>query len=229
MRSSYIVFALSAFTLGFSVSLWRASGETDLQRQATRLTELALAAQAQSTALSEELLSERKARKLAEDAEHSAQEQLALESKARETAEEAHEKAAERAAGAAKGLAEQTSTTAKLEARLADLEKQFELAKVKIAAQIAARKDVQVDLFNAKAQLRTLSAQLHEEISGKEAAETARAKAEADAKAAAEKLALELKGREAASNTKKAPLSHRVTFRRQKQAAAPRFLTRTRN
>jgi colicin import membrane protein len=229
MRSSYIVFALSAFTLGFSVSLWRASGETDLQRQATRLTDMALAAQAQSTALSEELIAERRARKQAEEAEHLAQEQLALESKARETAEEAHEKAAERAAGAAKELAEQAGSTATLEARLADLEKEFGLAKVKIAAQIAARKEVQVDLFNAKAQLRALNAQLHEEISGKEAAETARAKAEADAKAATEKLALDVKGREAASNTKKAPLNHRVTFRRQKQAAAPRFLTRTRN
>jgi hypothetical protein len=228
MRSSYIIFALSAFTLGFSVSLWRASGETDLQRQATHLTEMALSAQAQSTALSEELINERKARKLAEEGERSTQEQLALESKARDTAERAHDRAADRAASTAQSLAEQIGTTKKLVARLADVENQLQLANAKIAAQITARKDVQVELYNAKAQLRTLNAQLHEEISGKEAAETARAKAEADAKAATEKLALQAKGREAASNNKRAPLNHRVAFRRQRQAAGLRFLTNTR-
>jgi hypothetical protein len=74
-----------------------------------------------------------------------------------------------------------------------------------------------------------LSAQLRQETGAKEAAEAARAKAEAEAKASAEKLAREAKRREANSNTKRAPLHHRVVFRRQKQAAALRFLTMTRN
>jgi hypothetical protein len=226
MRSNYIIIALSALTLGFSVALWRASGETDLQTQAAQM---ALAAQAQSAALSEELISERKARSLAETAERSTLDQLAFETKARETAQRAHGKAADRAASAAQNLAEQIITTKKLETRLADLEKQFGQANAKIAAQITARKDVQVELYNAKAQLRTLSARLQEEIRGKEAAETAQAKAEADAKAATEKLALEVKGRQAASNTKRPPLNRRVAFQRQRQAAVPRFLTQTRN
>jgi hypothetical protein len=110
MRSNYIIIALSALTLGFSVSLWRASGETDLQTQATQT---ALAAQVQLATLSEELVNERKARNLAEAAERLVQDQLTLESKARETAQGAHDKAADRAAAAAQGLAEQMITTKK--------------------------------------------------------------------------------------------------------------------
>src|SRR5215469_5045844 len=117
MRSNYIIIVVSAFALGFSVSLWRASGETNLQNQTSRIVEMAAAAQAQSSALSEELVNERKARNLAEEAERSVQEQLDLESTARETAERAHGKAADRAAAAAQELAEQMSIAKTLEAR----------------------------------------------------------------------------------------------------------------
>src|SRR5262245_24685761 len=144
MRGNYIIFVLSVFTLGFGIAYWRASGEIDVQRQATHLAEMALAAQGQARALNEELVNEREARELAltareaaEEAERSAREQLVLESKARETAERAHDKAADRAAGAAQGLAEQIVTTKKLETRLADSERHLELANAKIAAQIA--------------------------------------------------------------------------------------------
>jgi hypothetical protein len=226
---------LFVFALGFGIAFWRASGEIDVHRQATRLAEMALAAQDQAKALSEELINERQARKLAltaqeaaETVERSVRDQLVLESEARETAERAHDKAADRAADAAQRLAEQAITTKKLETRLADSVKQLELANAKTAAQIAARKDVQVELYNAKAQLRTLSAQLPQEIGGKEAPEAAQAQVETDAKANAEKLALEVKRREAASNTKRAPLNRRVAFRRQRQAAARQLYLRTR-
>jgi colicin import membrane protein len=229
MRSNYIILVLSALTLGFGVSLWDASGEAKLQSQATHMAEMALAAQTQVAALNEELAAERKTRELAVTATEAAEEQLALESKARETAQLAHDKAAERAAAAAQGLAEQTLASKKLETRSADLEQQLELANAKIAAQIAARKDVQVELYNAKVQFRTLSAQLQQEISDKEASETALAKAEAEAKAKTEKLALAVKAREAASNTGGAPVHHRIAIRRQKQAAALRLLAKTLN
>ena len=221
MRSNYIIFVLSVLTLGFGIAFWRASGEIDVQ--ATHLTEKMLAAQEQARALSEELANEKLGRELAltareaaERTERSAQEQLVLESKARETAERAHDKAADRAAGAAQRVAEQIIITKKLKTRLVDSERQLDLANAKIAA----RTEVRAELYDAKAQLRTLSAQLVQEINGKEAAEVARAKAEAEAKENAEKLALEVKRRKTVSNTKRAPLNRRVAFRRQKQAAA---------
>jgi hypothetical protein len=108
---------------------------------------------------------------------------------------------------------------------LAVSERQLEFAKAMIAAQIVARKEVQVELYNAKTQLRTLSAQLLQEIGNKEAAEAARAKADAESTANAEKLALEVKRRD----TKRAPLNHRVAFRRQKQAAARQLFLKMRN
>ena len=50
-----------------------------------------------------------------------------------ETAQRAYDKAADRAAAGTQGLAEQTVIAKKLETRLADVEKQLELANAKIA------------------------------------------------------------------------------------------------
>jgi hypothetical protein len=207
MRGKYIIGLFLSLGFGFGLASWRATAEFGPRLQAAAH----LAAMAQ-------LAAEERANALGE--------KLDQETEARETAEQAWEKVANRAADLGQQLIEQIGATRKLEAKLADLENKLQFANQKIASQVAADKEVQTGLYNAKAQIPTLSAMLEQKSGNKEAAGAARMEAEAEAKAAAEKAALEINARKAAS---KMPLPegraspdrpHKFPVRRQTQTRA---------
>jgi hypothetical protein len=213
MRGKYIIIIVSAIICGAGTASWLAASQIGPRIQAA--THLAAMAQlnAEEKAKAAEL-----AQGISEAAERFAREELALERNTREAVEQALDKAVNRTAQAVMilagqdnmtknfegdladaeitkeelvlALAAQGTTKKAMESKLDDLNTILHLLDERIAKQVAARRQAQAELDNAKLRVQDLSSQLQQ----------ARIKADAKVQALAGNRAAKIKAREITSN-----------------------------